>query len=216
MKVLVIVLANVACSAGKYDPKGGTPPRSTTTADASAALARVGRPAPDFVLPNLEGQQVRMSSFKGKTIVLEWFNPDCPFVKHAHDDGALKDMAASVTGDPAYVWLAINSGAPGKQGHGRDKNAAARATWKLTHPVLLDEDGHVGKMYGAKRTPHMFVIDSTGTLVYRGALDNTPKNEQQKEAPVNYVKAALEDLRAGRRVATPENEPYGCSVKYAD
>ncbi len=182
------------------------------------AAAKVGDPAPDFELGDLEGNKLKLSSFRGKTVVLEWFNPECPFVKKSHAKGSLVDTAAR-HGKAGVVWLAINSGAPGKQGHGVDKNREGAKQFGMTHPVLLDETGSIGKAYGARRTPTMFVIDAKGTLVYRGAIDNSP--DAEGESPeggklVNYVDAALADVAAGRALATAETEAYGCSVKYAN
>ncbi len=176
------------------------------------AAATVGKPAPDFALKDLAGQEVRLSSFRGKTVVLEWFNPECPFVKYAHGEGPLRDMAAKA-GAKGVVWLAINSGAPGKQGTGAELNRAAAASWDLSHPVLLDESGTVGRQYGATTTPDMYVVAPDGTLVYAGALDNAPLGKADG-AVVDYVGAALADVAAGRPVATPTTKPYGCGVKY--
>jgi peroxiredoxin len=182
------------------------------------AKAEVGKPAPDFSLTDLDGKTVKLSSFKGKNVVLEWFNPGCPFVKKSHTVGSLIDTAAKAQKGGA-VWLAINSGAAGKQGAKLEENVDAKKTWSMGHPVLRDENGAVGKLYGATNTPHMFVIDKTGTLVYAGAIDNSPDGER-KSAPdgkvVNYVEAALDDLNAKRAVKTPTTKAYGCSVKYAN
>lgn len=135
--------------------------------------ATIGEKAPDFSLPDLDGQTVSLADFAGKTVVLEWFNPDCPFVKYAHGEGPLTTLAAEQS-KAGIVWLAINSGAPGKQGAGAERNREAKAEWKLDHPILLDEDGKIGHAYGATTTPHMFVIDGSGTLIYAGGLDNAP------------------------------------------
>jgi len=178
--------------------------------------AKLGAPAPDFTLVDLDGKQVSLASFRGKTVVLEWFNPGCPFVKASHTKGSLVDTAARHS-KAGVVWLAINSGAPGKQGHGVDANRAGRETFKLEHPILLDESGRVGRAYAAAHTPHLYVLNKEGVLVYRGAIDNSPDAEGQSASGgklVNYVDAALADLEAGRPVATPETEAYGCSVKY--
>jgi hypothetical protein len=178
------------------------------------APAALGQPAPDFTLPDLDGGQVSLASFRGKTVVLEWFNPECPFVKYAHDEGPLKDQAKRTVSDE-IVWISINSGAPGKQGHGIGKNKAGREHYMMSNPILIDEGGDVGRRYGAKTTPHMYVLDKEGKLVYRGAIDNAPMGKVKGEGePVNYVDAALADLAAGRPVATPETKSYGCSVKY--
>lgn len=182
------------------------------------AGAELGKPAPDFTLKDLDGNDVKLSSFKGKTVVLEWFNPECPFVKNAHTKGSLIDTAKRAQKN-GVVWLAINSGAPGKQGTGVAKNKDSAKTWGLAHPILLDETGVTGKAYGATNTPNLFVIDAKGDLVYRGAIDNSRDGEGQSPEGgklVNYVDAVLADLAAKRAVATPDTKPYGCGVKYAN
>ena len=141
---------------------------------AGEASAKVGEAAPEFSLPNTEGEQIALADFKGKTVVLEWFNPDCPFVVYAHEgEGPLVQLGNEKTKE-GVVWLAINSGAPGKQGAGAERNKKAKADWKIDYPILIDEDGKVGQTYGAKTTPHMYVIDPEGKLVYAGGLDNAP------------------------------------------
>jgi peroxiredoxin len=175
----------------------------------------VGKPAPDFSLPDLDGKTVQLSQFKGKTVVLEWFNPDCPFVKANHTKGSLKGMAKRFA-DKGIVWLAVNSSAAGKQGHGADVNRKGKETYGIDYPILLDEKGDVGKMYAARTTPHMYIIDPQGVLVYKGAIDNTPGSDPEPDDKVvNYVETALGELGAGKAVTTKETEPYGCSVKYA-
>ncbi len=187
-----------------------------SVSSASAAPAVVGKPAPDFTLKDLAGKEVKLSSFKGKTVVLEWFNPGCPFVKKSHTVGSLVGTAKKHA-KSGVVWLAINSNAPGKQGSDPKDNASAAKTWTMEHPLLLDPTGATGKAYGATNTPHMFVIDKKGTLVYAGAIDNSPDGEGQS-APdgklVNYVDAALADVAAKRAVRTAKTKAYGCSVKY--
>jgi peroxiredoxin len=185
---------------------------------ADAPPAAVGQPAPDFTLADLDGRPVQLSSYKGKVVVLEWFNPGCPFVKKSHSVGSLKDAARRHTAS-GVVWLAINSAAAGKQGHGAAANREGAAQFGVAHPILLDETGAVGKKYGATNTPHMFVIDARGTLVYRGAIDNSPDGEGQS-APdgklVSYVDEALGAVAAGKPVGTAETKAYGCSVKYGN
>src|SRR3954462_2175374 len=178
--VLVSSMAVAACKDGKEPAVQNTTGAAATAAPATPAnvpaatdRAEVGKPAPDFTLKDLDGKEVRLSSFKGKTVVLEWFNPGRPFVKAAHTKGSLKDAAKRNTKN-GVVWLAINSGAPGKQGAGVDANRDGAKGFGMDHPVLLDEGGTVGKTYGATNTPHMMVIDDKGTLVYRGAIDNSP------------------------------------------
>ena len=150
--------------------------------------------------------------------MLEWFNPECPFVRAAHTKGSLVSSAERQQAK-GVVWVAINSGAPGKQGHGLEKNRAGRESFAMKHPVLLDESGQVGRQYGAEHTPHMYVIDAKGTLVYKGAIDNSPDGEGESPSGgklINHVDAALADLAAGRPIATAETEAYGCSVKYSN
>jgi len=176
----------------------------------------IGKAAPDFTLKDLAGKEVKLASFKGKVVVLEWFNPGCPFVKRSHSVGSLVDTAKRHMKD-GVVWLAVNSGAPGKQGNDVAMNAEAARTWSIPNPILRDEAGAVGKAYGATNTPNMFVIDKTGTVVYAGAIDNSPDGEgksPQGGKLVNYVDAALDDVAAGRAVKTAVTKPYGCSVKY--
>jgi peroxiredoxin len=189
---------------------------AASTAAAAPTTATIGKPAPDFTLPDLDGKQVKLSAFKGKVVVLEWFNPGCPYVKKSHTVGSLVG-AAERQSKNGVVWLAINSAAPGKQGSDPKDNAAQVKAWSLTHPVLRDDAGTVGHAYGATNTPHMFVIDAKGVLVYAGAIDNSPDAEGKSPEGgklVNYVDAALEDIAAKRAVRTPTSKAYGCSVKY--
>ncbi len=229
---LALVTLSAACDSGSKPPAAGEkaaaePAPTTATAppatekpalasplaDASATAA-IGQPAPDFTLPAADGSTVKLSEFRGKRVVLEWFNPECPFVKKAHDDGPLKDLAARTTAT-GVVWLAVNSGAAGKQGHGAEANQAAAKQWNLAHPILLDETGAVGHAYGASNTPHMYVIDEKGVLVYRGGLDNAPMGEPTEGSRVAHLEDALAALAAGKPVATAETRAWGCSVKYA-
>jgi peroxiredoxin len=203
-----------------------TPPSADSSgANATATLglldpnaqAVVGSAAPDFALRDLDGKIEKLSEQRGKVVVLEWFNPECPFVQRSHTKGSLVGTAERHMKD-GVVWLAINSGGAGRQGHGVEKNREGVAALGLHYPVLLDESGQVGKAYGAAHTPHMFVIDEHGVLVYRGAIDNSPDAEQESPEGgklVNYVDQALLDLKQGRTVQTKETEAYGCSVKYA-
>ena len=192
---------------------------------AAANSAALGKPAPDFTLKDTDGQSLKLSSLRGKTVVLEWFNPDCPFVKHAHEKGPLKDMAKRVAND-TLVWLSINSNAPNKQGHGAERNREARQAFAMNNRILLDESGKVGRAYGAVKTPHMFVIDPKGVLVYRGGLDNAPVGSVDAERPrlpgtaegalEPYLEHALADLSSNKALRLADTPPYGCTVKYAD
>ncbi len=215
---IIVSLGLIACDKSKAEAPAPVPtPAASGEAPAAAgpAGAVVGQAAPDFTLKDLNGATVSLSQFKGKTVVLEWFNPDCPFVVRGHKEGALKTMAADVAKD-GVVWLAINSGAPGKQGAGVERNKAALTEYNLAHPVLLDESGAVGKLYKATNTPGMYVVDAKGTLVYAGAIDNAPKGTPPEEGLRNYVADALADVAAGKPVRLAETKQYGCSVKYAD
>jgi len=181
------------------------------------AAVEVGRPAPDFALTDLQGQPHRLSDFKGKVVVLEWNNPDCPIVHKHYDSGNLPRLQQAETAR-GVVWLLINSGAPGKEG--ADYSAAEINAWlqeRHSAPTayLRDPTGRVGHLYSAKTTPHLFVIDRDGLLVYEGAIDSI-RSTNPADIPhaTNYVKAALDDVAAGRPVAKATSQPYGCSVKY--
>jgi peroxiredoxin len=193
---------------------GATEPAAPSEAEAAAQPAPAGKPAPDFTLPDLDGKQVALSSFRGKTVVLEWFNPGCPFVRYAHGEGPLKDLAKKHAAG-GVVWLAINSGSAGKQGAGAEVNRKAGEEWAMAHPILIDANGQVGKAYDAKTTPGMYVIDGNGSLVYQGALDNAPLGKVPSEGLVNYVDNAIAAVAAGKPVEVAETKSYGCSVKYA-
>lgn len=174
----------------------------------------VGEKAPDFTLTDLEGKTHTLSDYvkAGHTVVLEWFNPDCPFVqKHHIKFDSMKETFKTAKGKNV-VWLAINSNAPGKQGSGLERNQKAREEFGITYPILLDETGAVGKIYGAKTTPHMYVIHE-GALVFRGPPDND--STPQKVGDTNYVIDALNASMNGKAVKVSEEKPYGCSVKYA-
>ena len=220
---LAICLA--ACNHGASDAtpaptpalSGGPAPAVSAIAPiADGAHATIGQPAPDFTLSDLTGKHVSLHDYKGKIVVLEWFNPGCPFVNASHTKGSLKGTAARHEAQ-GIVWLAINSAAEGKQGYGVEKTADAKTRFSLDHPILLDPTGAVGHAYGATNTPHLFVIDAGGALVYRGAIDNSPDGEGESPQGgklVNYVDATLDDLAAKRDVAIKETKAYGCGVKY--
>ncbi|MGD9688198.1 MAG: thioredoxin family protein [Phycisphaerales bacterium] len=171
-----------------------------------ADKAKVGEAAPAFTLTDTSGKEVKLSDFKDKVVVLEWFNPGCPVVIDMYKKGTMGKLYNEFK-DKGVVFLAINSGGPGQQGHGTAANADAKKEWKIEYPILLDETGTVGKAYGATNTPHMFVIGKDGKLAYAGAIDD--KKDK------NYVHAALTEILAGKPVSTAETRAYGCSVKYA-
>ncbi|MRG96566.1 thioredoxin family protein [Polyangium spumosum] len=219
--LLVLPLLLLACNKETPSPapEAKAPDAKTPTAAASdkpAAAAEIGKPAPDFTLTDDEGKSHHLADYRGKTVVLEWFNAGCPFVKASHTKGSLKGLSKRAA-EKGVVWLAINSSAPGKQGHGAESVAEGRKAFGFENPVLVDASGKVGKMYGATNTPHMYVIDAQGTLVYRGAIDNSPDGEGESPKDgklVNHVEEALDDLAAGKPVRTPETKAYGCGVKY--
>ncbi len=213
MALITVAGAFPTGSLDKTSDKPATeePKKEEPVKDVKAAL---GKPAPDFELKDIDGKVVKLSDYKGKVVVLEWFNPECPVIVKAHSEGPLKDQASRVAKD-GVVWLSINSGAAGKQGNGIDKNKKAKADWKIGGPILIDEKGDVGRKYDAKTTPHMYVIDAKGVLAYRGAIDNAASGKPEGGEPlVNYVDAALADIKAGKPVAKNDTKAYGCSVKY--
>jgi peroxiredoxin len=182
----------------------------------TALAAEVGQPAPGFTLTDTKGQEHSLSDFRGKTVILEWHNHDCPFVKKFYNAGEMQRLQAQYnSGD--YVWLTINSSKPGKQGHlsAADANELMADKKFASTALLLDESGDVGRAYAAKTTPHMYIIDTEGTLRYAGAIDSIPsaKSDDIGKAE-NYVVKALEQLKAGEPVTTAVTKPYGCSVKY--
>jgi peroxiredoxin len=181
-----------------------------------AAGVDPGAPAPDFTLKDLDGKPIHLADYKGKVVILEWFNPECPYVRASHSKGSLVGLAKKYTAQ-GVVWLAVNSGAPGKQGAGAEKNRAAQKTFGMEHAILVDESGQAGHAYGATNTPHLYVISKEGKVLYKGAIDNSPDGEggsPEGGKLVNYVDRAMEDLAAGRSLRTPLTKAYGCSVKY--
>jgi peroxiredoxin len=183
-----------------------------------AAQAVIGQPAPAFTLVDSNGKSRSLSNYAGKTVVLEWWNYQCPFVGKHYGSGNMQKLQKEWT-SRGVVWLTINSSAPGKQGYvdGAQANDLMKEKGGAPTAVLLDHDGAVGRAYGAKTTPHMFVIDARGTVVYAGGIDDKPSTDVADiEAATNYVEAALDDVTAGRPVATASSRPYGCSVKYAN
>ncbi len=186
-------------------------------APASAAPV-VGKPAPNFKATDANGKAVSLSDFRGKTVVIEWNNPGCPFVQKHYDSGNMQKTQTAAAKDGA-VWLSINSGAPGKQGHMNGAEARAFVAKAGARPAayLLDPNGVVGKAYEAKTTPHMYVVNKAGTLVYAGAIDDKPtRYPADIEGARNHVLAALSELNAGKPVSVATSRPYGCSVKYKD
>ena len=175
----------------------------------------IGAEAPGFSLPNLSGETVKLADHRGKVVVLEWFNPGCPFVKQAHESGGALEQMAAGWSDKDVVWLAINSGAAGKQGTGVEANQSAKKQWAMKHPILLDESGKVGRAYAAKTTPQMVVIDPQGRQVYNGALDNAPFGKTKGEPLSPITENVLKAVTSGQPSPQGRSKPYGCSVKYS-
>ena len=183
---------------------------------AEAAGAAVGEAAPGFTLTDTTGTVQSLSALKGRFVVLEWFNPDCPFVKKHYGSGNMQRLQRTST-DRGVVWLSIDSSAPGKQGHVSAEQANALMQEKGAAPtaILLDPDGTLGRLYGAKTTPHLFIINPDGILMYAGAIDDTPSTDPADvQTASNYVERALDEALAGQPVSIPETKSYGCSVKY--
>jgi peroxiredoxin len=179
---------------------------------------QVGSQAPNFELPDANGKAVSLGQFKGKTVVLEWNNPGCPYVKKHYGSGNMQKTQAAAKKD-GVVWLSINSGAPGKQGHMSGGEAKAFVAAQKAQPTayLLDPRGDVGKRYGALTTPHMYIIDKAGKLVYAGGIDDkATANPADINGARNHVLAALAELKAGQAVSVATTRPYGCLVKYSD
>lgn len=184
----------------------------------AAAAPIVGQPAPNFRVADTDGKPVTLSDFRGKTVVLEWSNPDCPFVKKHYGSGNMQKAQAAAARD-GVVWLTINSSAVGKQGHMTGAQAKSFVASAKARPnaYLLDPRGVVGKLYDAKTTPHMFIVNKAGTLVYAGGIDDKPTpNPADISGARNHVLAALTELKTGKAVSVKTSRPYGCSVKYSD
>jgi peroxiredoxin len=182
------------------------------------AEVEIGKPAPDFTLTDCSGKKVSLSDFKGKVVVLEWVNHGCPFVVKHYGSGNMQKLQADAVAK-GVAWLSICSSAPGKQGHATPSDSAKKCaeTQSAATAYLIDESGEVGKQYGAKRTPEMYVIDANGVLAYHGAIDDKKSVDPGDIASAkNYVTAALDEILAGKPVSTPKTEAYGCSVKYGN
>lgn len=195
---------------------GGLTIAAVAVAAPLLAEQTTGEMAGNFRLNDASGRVIELGQFKGKTVVLEWHNPGCPFVRKHYDSGNMQKTQAAAVGQGA-VWLTINSGAPGKQGYMTGPEAQKLATSERSRAshYLLDPKGVVGKGYGAKTTPHMYIIAPDGTLAYQGGIDDKPTaNKADIAGARNHVLAALGELKAGKPVSVKESRPYGCSVKY--
>lgn len=175
----------------------------------------LGQPAPDFTLTDTAGREVKLSSFQGKIVVLEWYSTTCPYSVFAHDQGPLRDLPDEVS-RKGGVWLSISSKLPHERGGTTQEQEEFARRYGLRAALLVDAEQTVARAYEAKTTPHLFVINAKGVLVYRGALDNAPLGRvKDGELRTNYVQEALTDLRSGVALTRNETEPYGCAVKLA-
>jgi hypothetical protein len=180
------------------------------------AAAVVGKAAPEFSAPDTTGATRSLSAYKGKFVVLEWVNFECPFVGKHYGSGHMQKLQKDYTGK-GVVWLSVNSSTAGSQGYyASDKvNALLKQKGAAPTAYLLDTAGSVGRAYGARTTPHMFIVDPQGTLIYAGGIDDTPSTDQADIATAkNYVSKALDEALAGKPVTTASSQAYGCSVKY--
>jgi len=183
-----------------------------------ALAAETGKPAPAFFVKDIAGKEQSLAKYKGKIIVLEWNNPGCPFVKKHYQSGNMQALQHDAL-SKHVIWLTINSGAEGKQGFMDAAQAKTYIADMKTHQTayILDPKGTLGTLYGAKTTPHMFVVDAQGILAYAGAIDDKPTADQEDiKTAHNYVRAAIDELIAGKPVTTAQSRAYGCSVKYQD
>jgi len=182
----------------------------------AAWASTVGQPAPDFTAPDLQGKPVRLSDYRGKFVVLEWTNPECPYVRRHYDSGNMPELQKEL-GAKDVIWLTVNST---NQSSSEFKTPQEMSKWmsqKGAAPkaTLIDKDSKVGKLYSARTTPHMYIVDPQGKLIYAGAIDDKrwASVEQTKKAN-NHVRAALGEAMAGKQVSVAATSPYGCSVKY--
>lgn len=186
------------------------------TAGPSAAAPDIGKPAPEFSVTDTAGKTHRLSDYRGKTVILEWTNDGCPYVRRHYDSGNMQALQKE-TSEDGIVWLSVISSAPGTQGHVDGPQADALTAQRDAAPtaVLLDPEGQVGRLYDARTTPHMYVIDGQGSLVYQGAIDDKPwASLAETRTADNYVRRALERMAEGRPAEPAVTQAYGCSVKY--
>jgi peroxiredoxin len=182
----------------------------------SEAAPKVGQPAPDFTSSDSQGVKHTLGAYRGKVVILEWTNHQCPFVGKHYSTGNMQALQKHAT-DTNMVWLSVISSAPGEQGYvtGAEANALTAKRQASPTAVLLDATGAVGRLYDARTTPHMYIIDAQGTLVYMGGIDDKPSTQlADVQTAKNYVRVALGEVLSAKPVSTPVTRPYGCSVKY--
>jgi peroxiredoxin len=181
------------------------------------AAVEIGKPAPDFTATDINGNTVHLSDYKGKIVIIESYNADCPYCHNQYKTGAMQDLQKDLTAKGA-VWLLVNSVNPQNPSHRTDAQARQEMTAEKMNVTawIDDSSGAVGHLYGMKTTPDMYVIDKNGTLVYEGAIDDQPDPFHDPNTARNYVREAVDDLLAGKPIAVSHTKPYGCSVKYAE
>jgi peroxiredoxin len=213
---LSFLIIAVGCSSTESSDKKETKTGHAAHADEAMAVAMVGKTAPDFTLIDAQGEAHTLSDYRSKYVVLEWINFDCPFVKKHYNSGNIPSLQETYR-EKGVVWLSICSSAPGKQGHfeGDELLSHIDASGSNASAYLIDESGKVGRMYDAKTTPNMFVINPEGTLLYAGAIDDKATTKLEDiETANNYVTLALNAAMNDKEIATKTSQPYGCSVKY--
>lgn len=208
LSTLAVFGLTLAVNAANDPAPSAAPAAQDPKKEEPAPAAEIGKPAPEFSLQDLNGKTVKLSDYKGKIVVLEWFNPKCPMCVWAYSEtGPLRELPERMKKE-GVVWLAVNS--DGGDGGKADVNKEFLKENKVSVPVLLDSTGKVGKSYGAKTTPHCMVIDEKGVLRYRGALDNAANGKvKEGESKTNYVQKAVEELKGGKAVTTSETKSYG-------
>ena len=185
---------------------------------ATALAAKVGEAAPDFIATDSNGKTHKLADYKGKYVVLEWHNQGCPYTRKHYESGNMQKLQKEWTAK-GVVWLSVISSAPGTQGYvtGSQENEYLKKMNAAPTAVLLDPDGALGHLYAAKTTPHMYIIDPSGVLVYNGAIDDHPTADQSDiTSSKNYVTTALQEATSGKKITEAATRPYGCSVKYKD
>lgn len=183
---------------------------------AALAAADLDKPAPEFSAKGADGQTIDLNAYRGKTVVLEWTNADCPFVKKHYESNNIQKLQEEAAAH-GVVWLQVISSAPGAQGYVDGPTAIKLNQFRDAKPagVVLDADGKIGKAYGAQTTPHLYIIDAKGQLVYKGGIDSIPSADKGDISKAdNYVRTALGEIAAGKKISNPSTKPYGCSVKY--
>jgi peroxiredoxin len=201
----------------KQNPWSGLVVALLLTCAISAYAQKVGDPAPEFQTTDSNGQTRKLSQYRGKFVVLEWHNNGCPYTRKHYESGNMQRLQKEWTAR-GVIWFTVISSAPGQQGYvtAQQENDYLKQMNGSPTAALLDPQGDVGRLYSAKTTPHMFIINPAGVLIYDGALDSKATTDQADIATAtNYVSQALEEAMAGKSVTTPTSRPYGCSVKYA-